>query len=161
MTRAEAPRTLTAMCGRFAMNNETNDLITEFVAAGNDFRDWRPQVSIAPTNVVPVVRERADDDGELHRSVEPAVWDFWPMWLDTAKKKRPQFNTRLETLATNGLWKRAFYAHRCIVPMDGYFEWTEAGGKKWPHFIHGDDLLAAAGIYTPRKDDDGTWHLTV
>ena len=30
------------MCGRFAVNNETNQLVTDFVAEGGDFRDWRP-----------------------------------------------------------------------------------------------------------------------
>ena len=49
------------MCGRFANDSETNELIEEFVAAGNDYRDWIPQYSIAPTEVVPIVRERRDD----------------------------------------------------------------------------------------------------
>jgi putative SOS response-associated peptidase YedK len=75
------------------------------------------------------------------------------------QSKRPQFNARIESLATNGLWKGAFASSRCIVPMLGYYEWedrVEYGKKvKQPHFIHGQaSTLAAAGIYTARKVDD-------
>ena len=123
---------------------------------GNDFRDWAGSFSIAPTNAVPVIRERAHSDGEIVRTVEPAVWDFHPSFMK--QSKRPNFNARLETVATNGLWKGAFRSSRCIVPMLGYYEWTPRleGGKevKQPHFIHGDGRLAAAGITTARKVGD-------
>jgi putative SOS response-associated peptidase YedK len=141
------------MCGRFANDAETNELIEEFVAAGNDYRDWRPQFSIAPTEVVPIVRERAAASGELVRTIEPAEWDFHPPFVTA--KGRPQFNARIETIATNGLWKSAFAGNRCIVPMRGYYEWTGEAGDKQPHFLHGErPLLAAAGLATARKVDD-------
>jgi len=141
------------MCGRFANDSETNELIEEFVAAGNDYRDWRPQFSIAPTDVVPIVRERATASGELVRTIEPAAWDFHPPFLTA--KTRPQFNARIETIATNGLWKSAFAGNRCIVPMRGYYEWTGEAGDKQPHFLHGErPILAAAGLATARKVDD-------
>jgi putative SOS response-associated peptidase YedK len=152
------PGIVTAMCGRFAMDQETNELIEEYVLQGNDFRDWAPQFSIAPTEVVPIIRERRDKDtGEVTRTVEPAVWDFHPAFMKDSK--RPQFNARIETVASNGLWKGAFASSRCIVPMRGYYEWSEIllDGKKakQPHFIHGQSpTLAAAGIYTARKVDD-------
>jgi putative SOS response-associated peptidase YedK len=134
------------------MNKETDDLIVEFVADGNDFREWRPSYSLAPTDVIPIVRERKDVDyGEVTRVIDSAVWNFHPVFMKEAK--RPQFNTRLETVATNGLWKGAFASSRRIVPMLGYYEWTEieedSKKVKQPHFIHGGtDLLAAAGIYS-------------
>ena len=117
------------MCGRFANDAETNELIEEFVAQGGDFRDWRPQFSIAPTELVPIVRERQDAaSGELTRSVIAAEWDFHPPFLTA--KSRPQFNARIETIAVNGLWKSAFAGGRCIVPMRGYYEWTGDKGDK-------------------------------
>src|SRR5690606_14781715 len=146
------------MCGRFANDAETNELIEEFVAAGNDYRDWRPRFSIAPTDVVPIVRERATASGELVRTIEPAAWDFHPPFL--TKKTRPQFNARIETIASNGLWKSAFAGTRCIVPMRGYYEWTGEAGDKQPHFLHGErPILAAAGLATARKVD-GEWQVS-
>jgi putative SOS response-associated peptidase YedK len=146
------------MCGRFALDSKTDELIRVFVAEGNNFEDWTPKYSIAPTDVTPIVRERKrTDTGVVTRSVDAAVWDFHPAFLK--ESKRPQFNARIETVTTNGLWKGAFASSRCIVPMRGYFEWSELeeNGKKLkqPHFLHGEPgTLAAAGIYTVRKVDD-------
>lgn len=140
--------------------DKTDELIKEFVAAGGDYREWRPSYSIAPTDPVPIVRERLDhESGELTRTLDVARWDFWPAFMDS--KKKPNFNARIETVATNGLWKGAFTSSRAIVPMRGYYEWTGEAGHKQPHFLHdaGGELLAAAAIYTARRMDDG-WMLS-
>ena len=94
------------------------------------------------------------------RVIDAAVWDFHPAFVK--ESKRPQFNARIETVTTSGMWKGAFASNRCIVPMRGYYEWTErlpsgaqAGAAKpvkIPYFIHGEvPLLAAAGLATARK----------
>lgn len=146
------------------MDEKTNDLIEAFVLDGNDFRDWAPSYSIAPTDVVPIIRERASStSGEVYRTVESAAWDFRPSFL--SRPGRPQFNARIETVATNGLWKGAFASSRCIVPMRGYYEWEDrdTGASKpvkIPHFLHSSDtggtapVLAAAGIATARRVDE-------
>ena len=112
------------MCGRFAMDEKTNDLIEAFVLDGNDYRDWVPSFSIAPTDTIPVIRERrSSSTGEISRRVAPAIWDFRPSFV--TEPKRPQFNARIETVATSGMWKGALASNRCIVPMRGYYEWVE------------------------------------
>jgi putative SOS response-associated peptidase YedK len=148
------------MCGRFANDAKVDEMIQEFVAQGGDYRDWKPQYSIAPTEVVPIVRERQNKEtGEVTRSVDPAVWNFHPSFMK--ESKRPQFNTRIETVATNGLWKGAFASSRCLVPMRGYYEWTGEPGNKQAFFLHGErPMLAAAGIYTARKVDD-EWEVSM
>lgn len=150
------------MCGRFAMDEKTNDLIEAFVLDGNDYRDWVPSFSVSPTDVIPIIRERrSSSTGEVSRRIEPAIWDFRPAFVRDSK--RPQFNARIETVTSSGMWKGAFASGRCIVPMRGYYEWAEreVAGKpvKIPYFIHGDGvgsfgpLLAAAGLATARKVD--------
>jgi putative SOS response-associated peptidase YedK len=148
------------MCGRFALDSKTDELIKEFVAEGGDFREWRPTYSIAPTEVAPIVRERQDKEtGEIVRRIDDAVWNFHPSFMKEAK--RPQFNSRIEAVATNGLWKGAFASSRCLVPMRGYYEWTGESGSKQAYFLHGPErLLAAAGIYTARKVDD-EWEVSM
>lgn len=77
-------------------------------------------------------------------------------------------NARLETVATNGMFRPSFQSKRCVVPMLGYYEWEarEEAGKtvKQPYFIHHGDqagYLAAAGLWTARKDDStGEWAIT-
>lgn len=131
------------------MDAKTDELIQEFVAAGGRAEEWRPAYSIAPTEAAPIVREHTTDDGEIHRELEIARWD----WEKPAKMapSRAIFNARIEKLVA-GSWTAAFSSSRCIVPMRGYYEWTGEGGKKIPHFLHSDGLLAAAGL---------TWHMPV
>lgn len=148
------------MCGRFALDDHVNELIEEFVATGGDYDDWVPAFSIAPTNRAPIVRERASSDGAVQRSIDLATWGLRPAW---AKPGGPApINARMETLATNGMFRTAFAGQRCLVPMTGYFEWTEEKDGKQPHFIHGGGgtpTLAAAGLYAARKDGD-SWAMS-
>jgi len=137
------------MCGRFAMNKETNELIEEFVTQGGDLRDWNGVYSVAPTQTAPIVRARTDDNGNTTRELNRARWD-WPK-PPNRPTGAPIINARIEKLPT-GFWAGAFSSARCIVPMTGYYEWTGKAGAKIPHFIHGNGLLAAAGL---------TWHMDV
>ncbi|WP_082480955.1 SOS response-associated peptidase [Rathayibacter sp. Leaf299] len=145
------------MCGRFAMDSETDELIREFVAAGGRAADWAPDFSVAPTDSAPIVRERLHD-GAVEREVELASWGFTPSW---AKGKGPSpINARLETVASNGLFRGAFAKQRAIVPMRGYYEWQTLADGKQPWFLHGEEpILAAAGLYTAKKDGEA-WRVS-
>ena len=55
------------------MNKDTNDLITDFVAEGGDFRDWSTSYNIAPTQTIPVVIETAKGGSDVTRRLEPAL----------------------------------------------------------------------------------------
>jgi putative SOS response-associated peptidase YedK len=147
------------MCGRFAMDQSTDDLIQEFVAEGGDYRNWRPSYNVAPSETVPVVRER-QHAGETTRQLDAAVWGLRPSW---SKGKGPApINARLESVASNGMFRSAFANRRCIVPMTGYYEWEERPDGKQPHFIHGQTgVMAAAGIYESQKQPDGAWTITM
>ncbi|MCS5717981.1 SOS response-associated peptidase [Herbiconiux sp. CPCC 205763] len=145
------------MCGRFTMSAETDELITEFVARGGKLEDWRPSYNVAPTETSPIVRERLIE-GELVREIDSASWGLRPAW---AKQGGPApINARLESVATNGLFRNAFAQRRCIVPMNGYFEWEATPTGKQPHYIHApESILAAAGLYELKKETDG-WALS-
>lgn len=135
-------RSVTSMCGRFAMDAQTDELVREFVADGGKpedwWRSWHGSYSIAPTDDAVIVRDRGGG-----RVLELVRWD----WQKPANRPKgaPIINARIEKLVT-GFWAPAFTAARCVVPMRGYFEWTGEKGDKTPHFLHGDELLAAAGL---------------
>ncbi|TQL53015.1 putative SOS response-associated peptidase YedK [Subtercola boreus] len=146
------------------MNKETDDLILEFIARGGRAEDWRPSYSVAPTDEAPIIRDRVPKDetgqpGEtVERELELAAWGLKPAW---SKPGGPApINARLESVATNGMFRGAFASHRCIVPMTGYYEWQQQDDGKQPYFIHSDaEVLAAAGLYSARKVDDA-WNVT-
>ncbi|MCG7309674.1 SOS response-associated peptidase [Brachybacterium sp. ACRRE] len=137
-------------------------LLHAYVAtkADREDRDWSPVFSIAPSTLVPVVREHFDDDSELHRTIEPARWGLRPSW---AKEKGPRpINARFETVTTNGMFKGSFTSQRVVVPMTGYYEWVEQeDGTKQPYYVHPEKggLLNAAGLAAARKEGDD-WEVT-
>ena len=109
---------------------------------------WQPRYSIAPSTIVLVLHQEDDT-----RVLAPARWGFRPGW---ARNPGPSpINARLETIATNGMFRTAMASQRCVVPMTGYFEWTGERGDKIPHYIHGSGLLSAAAIAATRKIDAG------
>lgn len=139
------------------MDSETDALIAEFVAAGGRAADWAPDFSVAPTDAAPIVREHRHEEA-LEREIELASWGFRPSW---AKGKGPSpINARLETVASNGLFRGAFAKQRAIVPMRGYYEWEARADGKQPWFLHGEEpILAAAGLYAARKEGD-EWRIS-
>ncbi|UQN30524.1 SOS response-associated peptidase [Brachybacterium kimchii] len=150
------------MCGRFVLDYDETGLLHAYVAtkADREGPDWSPVYSIAPSTLVPVVREHYDDEGELQRTLEPARWGLRPSW---AKEKGPRpINARYETVMTNGMFKGSFTSQRIVVPMTGYYEWVEQeDGTKQPYYVHPEKggLLNAAGLAAARKDGDD-WQVT-
>ncbi|WP_263310291.1 SOS response-associated peptidase [Brachybacterium atlanticum] len=119
--------------------------------------------SCTPTSQpVTVVREFIDGERELQRRLELARWGLHPAW---AKDKGPRpMNARMETIATNGMFRGPFSSGRAIVPMTSYYEWVEADdGGKDPYVIRHPEgkLLNAAGLTAARKAEDGEyWDVT-
>lgn len=89
---------------------------------------FRIKFSIAPTDPVPIVRERLHDEGVVGRQIELAAWDLRPAWLNGSK--RPQFKEWLEPSPEKPMFKNAFTSRRALLPLSGYFEWT--GEKRAP-----------------------------
>ncbi|WP_394255428.1 SOS response-associated peptidase [Pseudoclavibacter helvolus] len=140
------------MCGRYVAAKSSSDLLFEF-DAGGDF-EWEPAYSVAPTNSAPILRQH-----EGAREFEIAKWGFRPSWAKAGGP--PRINARLETVATNGLFRGAFAGSRCIVPMDGYYEWEEVEDGKQPYFISSPaPVLAAAGLQAAYKDENDEWRST-
>ena len=65
------------------------------------------------------------------------------------------FNARCETVAKKSAFSRLLSRRRCIVPVQGFYEWktaqqsTKADDAKQPFYVHahGDSLLLMAGLY--------------
>ena len=83
-------------------------------------RNTEPRYNIAPTEDVLFVT--AGDDG-IHKLREGRWW-LVPWWAKEVPKKTPMFNARMETVDTSGAFKDAFKSKRCLIPADGFYEWT-------------------------------------
>jgi putative SOS response-associated peptidase YedK len=68
-------------------------------------------------------------------------------------------------------WTKRFTKNRCIVPIDGFYEWLDLKSEKIPYYIgiEGQEWIGLAGVYVAEKDAKGneikcfaivTWVLT-
>jgi putative SOS response-associated peptidase YedK len=48
-------------------------------------------------------------------------------------------NARAETVLDKPAFKNAIRRRRCLIPADGYYEWSQSETRKRPYFIHARD----------------------
>ena len=139
------------MCGRF-VSASTPDQIAAYFDAQPPEPDLKPSYNVAPTMDVYAVVEGADGS----RRVEVFHWGLIPVWAKDIKIGQKMINARAETVATKGAFKGDFKRHRCIIPMDGFYEWQARPDRKakQPYFIHRIDgePLAVAGLWSTWRD---------
>ena len=160
------------MCGRYASTTSASDLAAAFAAVDATDGGVRPDYNVAPTRQVPTVLIRGDNDEPSHeqRLLRLMKWGLIPSWAKTASIGSKMINARSETLAEKPSYKRAFAKRRCLIPADGYYEWTTLDdGSKQPFFHRPADgsLFVMAGLYEIWKDpadedpDARIWSCTV
>jgi putative SOS response-associated peptidase YedK len=139
------------MCGRF-VSASNPEQIAAYFGAEPPKTELAPSYNVAPTNDIYAVVE--DPDGT--RRLEVFHWGLIPVWAKDIKVGQKMINARSETLATKGAYKADFKKHRCIIPMDGFYEWQAKPDQKakQPHFIHRIDgePLAVAGLWSAWRD---------
>ena len=133
------------MCGRYVVTKAVSDLLPELLDGLGGLPD---DYNVAPTALVPVVRERGE-----HRALAEVRWGFLPSYAKDAKQRPQPINARIETVATSGMFKRAFARSRCVVPALGYYEWVVTPTGKQPHYISDPrSALAMAGVLSAWAD---------
>jgi putative SOS response-associated peptidase YedK len=147
------------MCGRF-VSSSSPERIAEYFGAESKVESLGENYNVAPTNDIYGIVETPDGKLEL----QVFHWGLIPVWAKEAKIGQKMINARAETIAEKPAFKGVFKKHRCIIPMDGFYEWaagveggpvTKAGKPaKRPHFIHRVDgePLAVAGLWSEWRD---------
>ncbi|KAA8888304.1 SOS response-associated peptidase [Nocardia colli] len=161
------------MCGRYATTTDPGRLAaeldaldeTESTAGAGTFTNY----NVAPTTQILTVVERhehghKDDDPRLR--LRRMRWGLIPLWTKAAEpgvpvKGKPLFNARADKAATTPSFRDAVKYRRCLIPMDGWYEWVvepdpDAKGKavKKPFFMAQADgsRLYMAGLWSVWRD---------
>jgi putative SOS response-associated peptidase YedK len=79
-----------------------------------------------------------------------------PSWVKEAKPKMQPANARCESIKTNGMFRGAYRSRRCVVPVDGYFEWKAIKEAKRPYALGmaNGRPFCLAGIWESWPDPD-------
>jgi len=132
------------MCGRYSLAQPIESVLAHFEA--QSFRgDYLERYNIAPTQSVPVV---VAPEGQ--RALEVMRWGLIPSWSKGPKGQAPLINARAETIQEKPSFRSSFKSRRCLVPADGFYEWTPKDNGKAPYWIYRTDegLFAFAGIWS-------------
>lgn len=149
------------MCGRFTLTVDTAELQDAF--AGVEIPGQIvPRYNIAPSQPVLVIpndgRQRADF----------FTWGLIPAWVKpspTGSAPTPSIsmgmiNARAETLAEKPSFRGPYRYKRCLIPANGFYEWTADPGArtKTPYYIYlkNRQPFAFAGLWDEWLGPDGS-----
>ena len=130
------------MCGRLAIFSPPESFSELFGV--DQVIDYSPSYNIPPTLAIPTCRL----DIEGHRELLTMRWGLVPHWSKGPDSRFSMFNARAETVHEKPAFRGAFRKQRCLIPADGFYEWSQANGKQ-PYFIHRRDNapLVFAGLW--------------
>src|SRR5205814_3771839 len=105
------------MCGWYTLT-DLSSIATRFGLSGPGGPANDPRFNIAPSQQVPVVAGTPQG-----RELRLMRWGFQPAWMKQPKAP-PPINARAETLLERPLYRGAIAHGRCLIPADGFYEWT-------------------------------------
>lgn len=159
------------MCGRFAVTTDPALLaekikaIDEATTAASEGKDaWGPNYNVAPTTTIStVVKRHSEPDDEATRRVRSMRWGLVPPWAKATTDGGPEtkgpllINARSDKLTTSPVFRTSAKSKRCLVPMDGWYEWQGVKGAKTPFYMYAGDgkPLFMAGLWStwrPREE---------
>ena len=147
------------MCGRVRLSNDHSEIKIKLNAADLESPAQRPNYNAAPSQLLPVIRQYPETG---KRTIDCLSWGLIPHWTTDPNPKVRPINARAERVATHPLFKDAYAKRRCLVPMNGFYEWKAEAGKKrkQPYFISMKDQsqFCVAGIWENWKHPmTGEW----
>lgn len=140
------------MCGRYSISKSPAEWGCLFGATVGD--DIAGAVyNAAPTMMLPVIGMQ--EPGR----VQYFSWGISKRWTTSAHVPTLLINARAESVFEKRTFKDWVFHNRCIVPADGFYEWTGNGKERqpWRFSLLDDGVFAFAGLFAPISatiDDD-------
>ena len=145
------------MCGRF-----------NSIASGKDFAsvydaqfltdELSSSFNVAPTTLVYVLHRQ-----DVGRVLDVMSWGLVPSWSKDKTRAASMINARSETLTEKPSFRNLVSEHRCILPIQGFYEWQNLASetkkpKKQAHYITRVDEqpMTLAGLWTIWKQPDSS-----
>ena len=113
------------MCGRMVLTRTAHEIAEAFDAerVSGDC-ELGPRYNVAPSQDILAVR--GEPNGE--RSLSFLHWGLIPGWARERWVGYRMINARSETAAEKPSFRKAMRVRRCIVPIDGFYEWQVPNG---------------------------------
>jgi putative SOS response-associated peptidase YedK len=131
------------MCSRLLID-EIDDLVKlmKMIAV----RGFSPRYNVAPTQAVHAFRFNAMSRQPEHVALR---WGLLPPWATELATGNMMINARAETVFQKTSFRNAIRRKRCIVPVNGFYEWEREGKLRRPYLIRqpSNEPFALAGVW--------------
>jgi len=136
------------MCGR-ALLTLTEDMIEEvledvYQVKQMTLEDYSPRYNIPPgQKMLSII-----NDGSINRAGF-LEWKFIPPWAESEGDGYKYTNARSETIHQKVTYRESFFTRRCLVIVDGFYEWQRSDQARVPFLFYRDNHkpFALAGIW--------------
>ncbi|KAH9612955.1 hypothetical protein KSS87_003586 [Heliosperma pusillum] len=151
------------MCGRCRCSLRPDDIprachVPTSSVRHVDFNRYRPMYNVSPGSYLPVLRRDDGGDQGYSAAVHCMKWGLIPSFAkkDDKPDHYRMFNARSESIGDKASFRRLIPKNRCLVPVEGFYEWKK-GPKKQPYYIHlkDDHPLVFAALYDSWKNAEG------
>lgn len=146
------------MCSRYSLTSPPDAVRQMFNL--DMLEDFPPRYNIAPTEPVLIIRQKAEYGarGKLKREASLVRWGLIPSWVKDPREFSTLINARSETAVEKPSFRGPMRHRRCLVPADGFYEWTGRPGSKQPHLVRlkSRRLFAMAGLSDHWLGADGS-----
>ena len=131
------------MCCRVAQGS-SKDKIKRRVKAKGKVPEVTPRLNLAPTQNALVAVYGTDGI-----RLEAMRWGLIPPWAKDKSIGAKLANARAETIDEKPSFRKPFQRRRCLLPVDGYYEWESRPSGKQPVYYSmcDGDLFCLAGLW--------------
>ncbi len=132
------------MCGRFSLSTPPTEIAEHFHL--DEVPALEPRFNVAPGQWIATIARAGDED---RSELSMRRWGLVPSWSKDEKIGNRLINARAETVTEKPSFRTALRRRRCLVPADGFYEWSGRKGAKQPYYIglEGRALFAFAGLW--------------
>ena len=140
------------MCSRYSLTSPPADVRAYF--GHENEAAFPPRYNIAPSQPVLIVRL----DHARRRELVLVRWGLIPSWVKDPGKISSLINARAETAAEKPSFRGSLRHRRCLVPADGFYEWTGRPGGRQPYLLRTapPGPMALAGLWEHWLGADGS-----
>ena len=140
------------MCGRIIRKTSRLQVSVDLGMEDDFGPDLPPRYNIPPGVPILTVRRVGNrpEFAYLHRGLIPS-------WAKDQKSSFKMINARAETIAEKPAFREALQKRRCVIPVDGFYEWQKVGEKKIPFLIRlkSERVFFLAGVWEIWLSADG------
>lgn len=114
--------------------------------------EYHTNINVSPGMPIPAIVVSKSS----YPTIELFTWGLIPSFTKTDEKRDhfKMFNCRAETAKSKPAFSRLVNSQRCVVILDGYFEWKDEEQLKQPYYVHRSDQspICIAGLYDSCDD---------